>query len=126
MNMSAEIVGSKQVSLTTYRRDGTAVSTPVWHAIDGGAMTIVTDADSRKVKRIRNNPHVEVTACNVRGKIAPGAQPVAGMAHLLDDTGTKKARDLLARRYITSRIGNLFTKAFHLKRSPLIGIAITF
>jgi PPOX class probable F420-dependent enzyme len=126
MDMGAEITGSKQVSLTTYRKDGTPVSTAVWHVLDGGILTIVTEADSWKVKRIRNNPQVEVTACDLRGRITPGAQPIAGTARLLDEAGTSRARDLLARRYLMSRVGNFFAKLFRLKRKPLIGIAVTF
>lgn len=126
MSVSADIAGSKQVNLTTYRKDGTPVSTPVWHVMDGDTMTVVTETDSGKVKRIRNNPRVEVIACDIRGKVTPGAQPVAGAARLLDERGTERARDLLARRYVTSRVGNWFAKALRLKRKPLIGVAVTF
>lgn len=126
MSVSAEIAGSKQVSLTTYRKDGTPVATPVWHVMDGGTMTVVTEVESGKVKRIRNNSHVEVTACDIRGKVTPGAQPVTGTARLLDEAGTEKARDLLARRYVASRVGNWFAKTLRLKRKPLVGVAITF
>jgi hypothetical protein len=126
MSVSAELAGSKQVSLTTYRKDGTPVSTPVWHVIDGDTLTIVTEAGAWKVKRIRNNSRVEVTPCDIRGKIAPGAQPRPGTARILDEAGTNRARDLLARRYISSRLGNWFARTFHIKRNPLVGIAITF
>jgi uncharacterized protein len=126
MSVSPEMAGSKQVSLTTYRKDGTPVSTPVWHVMDGGTMTVVTEVDSGKVKRIRNNSRVEVTACDIRGKVTPGAQPVTGTARLLDETGTERARDLLAGRYVTSRVGNWFAKTLRLKRKPLVGVAITF
>jgi PPOX class probable F420-dependent enzyme len=126
VNTSAAFAASKQVSLTTFRKDGTPVATPVWHVIDGETLTIVTEAGSWKVKRIRNNPRVEVTACDIRGKIAPGAQPVAATARLLDEAGTDRARDLLARRYLASRLGNWFARTFHIKRNPMIGIAVTF
>jgi len=126
MDLSPELTSSKQVSLTTYRKDGTPVATPVWQVMDGDTMTVVTEAESWKVKRIRNNPRVEVTACDFRGKITPGAQPVAGTARLLDAAGTENARALLAQRYIASRLGNWAARLLHLKRPPMVGIAITF
>lgn len=126
MSVSNEIAASKQVSLTTYRKDGTAVSTPVWHIVDQETLLIVSEAEAWKVKRIRNNPQVQVTVCDIRGRVAPGAQPIPGTARLLDEPGTERARDLLARRYITSRVGNWFAKTFGVKRNPMIAIAITF
>ena len=124
--MNTQIAGTKQVSLTTYRKDGTPVATPVWHVVDGESIVIVSEAAAGKVKRIRNNSRVEVTACDIRGKIADGAQTLPGTARLLDEAGTENARDLLARRYLMSRVGNWFAKALRLKRKPLIGIAVTF
>ncbi|REH17937.1 hypothetical protein BCF44_14017 [Kutzneria buriramensis] len=126
MNLNAQIVASKQISLTTYRKDGTPVPTPVWYVMDGDTMTVVTGATSAKVKRIRNNPRVDIAACDVRGNVKPRAEHVAGTAHLLDETQTSNARALLAKRYIASRVGNWFARALHLKRDPMIGIAITF
>jgi PPOX class probable F420-dependent enzyme len=126
MKVRPEIAGSKQVSLTTFRKDGTPVPSPVWHVLDGETMIVVTEASAGKVKRIRNNPRVEVTACDIRGKIAPDARPVSGTARLLDEAETKRARDLLAGRYLVSRLGNQLARIFRVKRNPMVGIAITF
>ncbi|MDR6320521.1 PPOX class F420-dependent oxidoreductase [Actinoplanes couchii] len=125
MNAGAEFARSKQVSLTTYRKDGTAVSTPVWHVADGGTLTIISEAEAWKVKRIRNNPRVEVTACDIRGKVADGAVAVPGTARVLGDAESLAARDLIARRYIMSRVGNWLAKAFRVKRKPIVGIVVT-
>ncbi len=126
MTIVDQIGRSKYISLTTYRKDGTAVATPVWHVLDGGELFVVTDAEAGKVKRIRNNSHVVVTVCSLRGKVAPDAPSAEGRARLLDDAGTRTARGLLARRYLTSRIGNWLARGLHLRRRPLIGIAVTF
>jgi PPOX class probable F420-dependent enzyme len=117
---------SKQVSLTTFRKDGTAVPTPVWHVVDAGELFIVSEAEAGKVKRIRNNGRVVVTLCDIRGKIAPGAPSTEGTARLLDEAATERARTLLAGRYFTSRWGNRFAKILRLRRPPLIGIAVRF
>jgi PPOX class probable F420-dependent enzyme len=126
MTVVDEIGRSKYVSLTTYRKDGTGVSTPVWHAVNGGELFVVSDAEAWKVKRIRNNSHVVVTVCGIRGKIAPGAPSAQGTARLLDEADTETGRTLLARKYVLSRMGNWFTKVLHLRRRPVIGIAVTF
>ncbi|ADG77137.1 PPOX class putative F420-dependent enzyme OS=Tsukamurella paurometabola (strain ATCC 8368 / DSM/ CCUG 35730 / CIP 100753 / JCM 10117 / KCTC 9821 / NBRC 16120 / NCIMB 702349 / NCTC 13040) OX=521096 GN=Tpau_0496 PE=4 SV=1 [Tsukamurella paurometabola] len=95
--MSAATVGSvadaKYVMLTTYRKDGSAVSTPLWAVRDGADLVMWTVTDSWKVKRIRKNPAVLVQACDVRGKKTEGPQ-VAGVAEIVDgaDAGQRIQR----------------------------------
>ena len=113
------------VSLTTFRRDGTAVATPVWHAVHDGEVLIVSNLDAWKVKRIRNNSRVTLTPCDVRGRIKDGAPTFEGTARLLDDAGLAMVRREIARKYFLSRAGNFFAKTLRLKRPPVIGIAVT-
>jgi PPOX class probable F420-dependent enzyme len=121
----AEIARSRYVSLTTFRRDGTPVATPVWHVVNGDELLIVSDAAAGKVKRIRNTGRVGVTVCDLRGRIAPGAPTADGTARLLDEAATASVRALLARRYLMSRLGNGLARLLRLRRPPLIGIAVT-
>src|SRR5437773_4200358 len=100
MSVLDEIGRSRYVSLTTYRKDGTGVATPVWHVVNGGELLVVSDAEAWKVKRIRRNSHVVVTVCDMRGRIAPGAPSAEGTARLLDEAGTAAGRALLARKYL--------------------------
>jgi PPOX class probable F420-dependent enzyme len=58
------------VNLATFRRNGTAVETPVWFAILDGKLYVVTDGTSAKVKRIRATKRVRVAACNARGRVS--------------------------------------------------------
>lgn len=90
---------SEYVSLTTYRKDGTPVATPVWAAADDGVLYIWTRSDSWKVKRLRHDSRVRVTVCDVRGRIAEGAPSAEGTARLLDGEGTAAVRKVLARKY---------------------------
>jgi PPOX class probable F420-dependent enzyme len=126
MSVIEEIGRGRYVSLTTYRKDGTAVATPVWHVVEGGELFIVSEAKAGKVKRIRRNGHVVVTLCSVRGRVEPGAPSAEGTARLLDEAGTARARGLLARRYLMSRLGNAVARLLRLRRPPMIGIAVTF
>jgi PPOX class probable F420-dependent enzyme len=126
MAVPAEISASKQISLTTFRKDGRAVPTAVWHVAEGDKLTTVSTADAGKVKRIRNNPQVEVTPCDIRGKIAPGAQAVRGTAVLLPPEETENARRLMERRYVSARIGGVVSRALRIKRPPAVAIVVTF
>ena len=73
---------AKFVSLTTFRRSGEQVSTPVWVARDGDALVVTTPEGSGKVKRLRHDPRVEIVPCSRRGRVVEGAQPVAGVVEI--------------------------------------------
>ncbi|MGW3802474.1 PPOX class F420-dependent oxidoreductase [Streptomyces clavifer] len=118
---------SEYVSLTTYRKDGTPVATPVWAAADGDELYVWTRSDSWKVKRLRNNPRVLVTVCDVRGRIAEGAPSAEGEARLLDKDGTAGVRKVLARKYTWKFwMVDWPATAVRLGKRPHTGIAVTF
>ncbi|MGW0365762.1 PPOX class F420-dependent oxidoreductase [Streptomyces sp. NPDC002990] len=94
-----ELGRARYVSLTTFRKDGTPVPTPVWAVADGGELYVWTRSDAWKVKRIRNNGRVTLTACDVRGRVEDGAPVLEGRARLLDDAGLRRVRKLMSRKY---------------------------
>jgi PPOX class probable F420-dependent enzyme len=117
----------KYVSVTTYRRNGTAVPTPVWYALSDRELVFWTGADSGKVKRIRNGGRVQVALCNARGHILPGAAAHEGTARLLDDAGKDAARRLLARKYLLVRLTDLGrTLVRRTRRTGQVAVAVTF
>ncbi|MFB7558531.1 PPOX class F420-dependent oxidoreductase [Streptomyces brevispora] len=122
-----EFARSEYVSLTTYRKDGTPVATPVWAAVEGEELLVWTKADSWKVKRLRNDSRVLVTVCDVRGRIAQGAPSSEGTGRLLDAEGTAAVRRAIGRKY-TWKYWLLDYPAmiFRLGKRPHTGIAITF
>ena len=73
---------AKFVSLTTFRRSGERVSTPVWVARDGDALVVTTPEGSGKVKRLRHNPRVEMVPCSRRGRVDEDVEPVAGVVQI--------------------------------------------
>lgn len=77
------LAAGSYVSLVTYRKDGTAVPTPVWVSREGATLYVWTQADSGKVKRIRNRGHVQVAPCDQRGRIQ--GDYVDAAARILDD-----------------------------------------
>jgi uncharacterized protein len=96
--MTAEEPGDgKYLLLTTFRRDGTAVPTPVWVVADDEALYAWSTAAAGKVKRIRRDGSVLLAACDFRGN--PTGPSKQGDARLLDAEGTERVRDLLKRKY---------------------------
>ncbi|MFF2525400.1 PPOX class F420-dependent oxidoreductase [Streptomyces liangshanensis] len=122
-----ELGRARYVSLTTYRKDGTGVATPVWHAVDGGELFVWTNVEAWKVKRIRNNGRVVLAACDVRGRVAPGATTVEGTARLLDASENDRVRRLLTRKYtwqfwMIDRPARLFRRG----KPRTVSIAVSF
>ncbi|WP_406144608.1 PPOX class F420-dependent oxidoreductase [Streptomyces sp. NBC_01012] len=90
---------SEYISLTTYRKDGTPVATPVWAGAEGDVLYVWTRTDSWKIKRLRNDSRVRVTVCDVRGRVAEGAPSAEGTARLIEGDGLVLVRKVLARKY---------------------------
>ncbi|ALG86058.1 PPOX class F420-dependent oxidoreductase [Gordonia phthalatica] len=116
----AQIADAQYVMLTTYKKDGTPVASPLWAAPDGDAMLLWTVADSWKVKRLRRNNNVLVQACNVNGKKTTGPQ-VAGIAEIVD---RNYAVDAINRKY--GIMGRLTTFGSRLRRGAdaTIGVRV--
>jgi PPOX class probable F420-dependent enzyme len=121
-----DFADARYISLTTFRKDGTGVATPVWFAVEGGELLVWTNSDSWKVKRLRNDSRVVVTTCDARGRIAQGAPSAEGTARLLDTAGTGAIRKLLARKY-TWQFWLVDWPAMVVRRGkrPQTGIAVT-
>ncbi|MFD9467269.1 PPOX class F420-dependent oxidoreductase [Streptomyces sp. NPDC060027] len=121
---SLNTLGSgKYLLITSYRKNGTGVATPVWVVPDGAALGAWTVADSWKVKRIRNRADVLVGPCDVRGR--PTGEPVPATAEIVDAAETARYRKLIARKY--GLVGRLTLFGSRLRRgaSGTVGIRIT-
>ncbi|MDI9930894.1 PPOX class F420-dependent oxidoreductase [Rhodococcus sp. IEGM 1354] len=118
-----DIAKGKYVLLTTFKKDGTAVPTPLWGALDGDRLLVWTVSDSWKVKRIRRNSKVLLAPCDMRGK--PQGDAVDATAEILDASGTEKARAAIVSKY--GILGWLTVKGSVLRRgkSGSVGLAIT-
>lgn len=93
----AQFAGQKYLSLESYRKNGQGVRTPVWFAEGDGVLYFYTVAHSYKVTRIRNNPRVRIAPCDIRGDVK--GEWVDATARLLDETESRRADDLLNRKY---------------------------
>ncbi|ACZ90352.1 PPOX class F420-dependent oxidoreductase [Streptosporangium roseum] len=102
MTTIEDLSAEQYVCLTTFRKNGTAVPTPVWAAADGDALVVWTQAESGKVKRIRGNPGVVVAACDMRGNTR--GEQVEGRARELSAGETERVRRLIVKKYgLTAR-----------------------
>jgi uncharacterized protein len=76
------------VSLTTFKRNGEGVPTPMWIGRDGADLFVWTPADSWKVKRVRDNPRVLLAPSSRFGNVRDGVPPVEGTAQVVTDPAT--------------------------------------
>ncbi|MGX1565124.1 PPOX class F420-dependent oxidoreductase [Streptomyces sp. NPDC055506] len=98
-----ELGAGKYLLITSYRRNGTPVATPVWVVRDGDALGAWTPADSWKVKRIRNRADVLAGPCDLRGN--PTGEQLPARAEICDAATTARYRQLIARKYgLTGRL----------------------
>jgi len=91
----------KYLSLTSFKRDGSEVATPVWFVADDGHLLVETEASSYKVRRIRRDSHVRIALCDARGRLR--GEPVDAEAKILPDRERVRVERLLARKYRVDR-----------------------
>ncbi|MFI6355111.1 PPOX class F420-dependent oxidoreductase [Streptomyces sp. NPDC050743] len=113
----------KYLLVTSHRKNGTPVATPVWVVRDGDTLGVWTAADSFKVKRIRRRSDVLVGPCDLRGN--PTGDQVPATAEITDATTTAHYRDLIARKY--GIVGRLTLLGSRLRRGldGTVGIRVT-
>jgi PPOX class probable F420-dependent enzyme len=73
------------------------VPTPVWFALENDKLFVATEPGSGKVKRIRDNPNVQLTACTQRGKLI--GPTLKGVAHILPADHRGQVKAALERKY---------------------------
>jgi PPOX class probable F420-dependent enzyme len=116
----ALLEGHQFMNLTTYRRNGQPVATPVWFARDGNKLYVMTVNNSGKVKRIRNNGRVGIAPSDRRGKVLGHEQ--SGLARVLPAHLAGKASDVLGKKY--GLMKRFFDIAIRLRRIEQVFIEI--
>lgn len=106
------LAAATYVSLTTFRRSGAPVATPVWFAPspdDPAHFAVITVDDTGKTKRLAHTARVEVRPCDVRGRVAPGAAAYAGTARVVrDPAGVASVRRSVVAKYgVVARFSDL-------------------
>ena len=96
-NTLEPLAAARTVCMTTFRRDGRSVATPVSLVVDGDRAFVRTYESSGKFKRIRNDPRVEVAPSTFRGE--PLGPAVAARARVLDGPEAERARRLIEAKH---------------------------
>lgn len=97
MSRRADPTGDRFFALRTFRRDGSAVATPIWLAPDRGRWYAYTPSRSWKVARIRRNSRVEVAASDSDGRPLGPFRP--GRARIVPRREMHHATRVLAAKY---------------------------
>ena len=85
------------INLTTFRKSGVGVSTPVWFALVDGKIYGTSQPQTGKIKRIRNNPEIIFGPSDMGGKPRGDTHP--GKARLLTPAEFPLADSALKRKY---------------------------
>lgn len=89
----------KYVRFTTFRRDGRAVSTPVWLVqLSDGEFGFSTGSDSGKAKRLRHTARVTLQACDRSGGSVHGSV-LDGQARLVSGAELERVRNAITAKY---------------------------
>lgn len=107
------LADEKYLLLTTYRRDGTAVATPVWAAdLSDGTIGFWTSSGSGKAKRLAHTSKVTVQPCDARGRLKAGSSPTAATAVVVSGAPLDHIRGKIRAKYgfmtkITKLLGTI-------------------
>jgi uncharacterized protein len=124
--MSTELDRVPYINLRSFKRDGSAVDTPVWTAPLDGKLYVFTLRESFKVKRIARNPKVQVAKCDVRGKLlGPWLDGECREIEKGSELERRAYAAFLDKYGLTMRVGNFFsTLAGRMKRRVMLEIAL--
>jgi PPOX class probable F420-dependent enzyme len=121
-NALAQFLNQKYINLETYKKSGQAVHTPVWFVQDNGVIYVRTDKNSGKVKRVRNNPHVRIIPCDIRGR--PKGEWIDGTIQIANDYESQQANQLLNQKY--SLRGKMLGIMYKLRKIEFVVLSIHF
>lgn len=118
-----QLSAGKYLLVSSYRKDGTPVPTPVWVVGDDDALGIWTPGDSWKVKRIRRRADVMVGPCDRRGN--PTGEQVPATAEICEPDVTARYRTLILHKYGVLGFLTLFGSRIRRGLNGTVGIRIT-
>ena len=120
MNTLTQLGNAQYIALETYKKNGDAVSTPVWVTQEARKLYVITEGHSWKVNRIRNNPRVRVAQSDSRGKVQ--SDWVDATARVLNDPAAvnQQGKRLAAKYGMVYHLFMLFMKLTQRKRVSVV------
>ena len=117
--MSFERLDPEQtVSLTTFRRSGEGVATPLWFVRDGDVLYMRTIARSGKVKRLARDERVTLAPCTWEGEVTGPSVDGVGRVMAADEPAVARADRLLDEKYGDERAR--MTQMMEEQQEPLL------
>ena len=94
------LADEKCVLLTTFKRNGTPVATPVWWVeLGAGSFGFWTSSASGKAKRLAHTERVTIQPCSMRGVVKPGSEPVDAIARVVSGDELDAIREKVVAKY---------------------------
>ena len=94
------LADERYMLLTTFRRDGTPVATPVWVTPYGeDSVAFWTSSGSGKAKRLAHTERVTVQPSDGRGRVKSGTEPVAATARVVSGEELEAIRKGVIAKY---------------------------
>ena len=97
--MPADLDAAKYVAFTTYKKDGSAKSLPVWIVPFEGGYAFTSDPNAYKVKRVRNDPRATLAVSSFKGVVAPGTPVYTGAAVVLSGDDAARVAAIVKKKY---------------------------
>jgi PPOX class probable F420-dependent enzyme len=120
MNTLTQLGEAQYIALETYKKNGQAVPTPVWVTQEAGKLYVITEGNSGKVKRIRNNSQVRVAKSDMRGKVEGDWS--AATAQVLTDAAAvaQQGKRLVAKYGLIYRLFHIYLTMTQRKRTSVV------
>ena len=124
------IADEKYVLISTFRKNGDAVASPVWIVgLADGTAGFTTEDNSGKVKRIRNNSRVTLQPCSVKGTPKEGSAVVEATAQVLSGADAQPIRDAIHGKYSVMtkffKLGELWRKVRRRPEPAVCAVRLT-
>lgn len=113
----------KYLNIETFRKSGVGVRTPVWFVQENDVILVQTEANSGKVKRIRNNGQVKIAPCKMDGALL-GDWTQATAREVIDEDMTRKAGRMLDQKYGLMKKMFALASVFQKSKSTILEIKL--
>jgi PPOX class probable F420-dependent enzyme len=111
------------ILLTTFRKTGEAVPTPVWYGREGEHLYVFSLEKAGKVKRLRNSQKAQVAACTGTGRVT--GPTMEASARILPHEEERVARRALRRKYpLAFRFSEVFANGLLRRKWAFLEITL--
>lgn len=119
-----ELAATRYIRLTTFRKSGEGVPTPVWVTRRGDHLVVVTEGRAGKVKRLRNDPRVLLAPSDWRGN--PKGGDASGTVEIQGTNVVEEQTEVAKRKYgVEYKVLVLIDKLRRAQQHERVALVIT-